>query len=85
MPDGFIPSLVDADYHPERLLDAVMARLGLKNDAALALVLEVSKPVLSKVRNRRCRISDPLLIRMHEEAGFSIKELKTLMGNRPER
>ncbi len=63
-------------YDPNKVLDAIIERLNLKNDAALSRALEVAPPVISKIRHR----SLPILLRMHEVSEFSIRELKGLMG-----
>ncbi|MEX5748236.1 hypothetical protein [Massilia sp. X63] len=68
-----------AEYDPNRLLDAIIARLRLKNDAALSRVLEVAPPVISKIRHSTLPIGATLLLRMHEESEFSIGELRALM------
>ena len=68
-----------ADYDPNRLLDAIIAKLRLKNDAALSRVLEVAPPVISKIRHNTLPIGATLLLRMHEESEFSIRELRELM------
>jgi antitoxin HigA-1 len=70
-------------YQPERVLDAAIQVLGVKNDAGLARALVVAPPVISKIRRHRALLSDALLIRIHEETGLHIKELKALMGPRP--
>lgn len=69
-------------YNPSRLLDIVIDKLQLKNDAALARTLEVPAPMISKIRHRRLPIGAALLIAMHEETGWSIRELRDLMGDR---
>jgi hypothetical protein len=69
-------------YDPNSLIDALIQRLKLKNDAALARVLEVEPPVISKIRHRRLQVGASLLIRMHEESELSIKVLRTLMGDK---
>ena len=68
-----------AEYDPNRLLDAIIAKLRLKNDAALSRVLEVAPPVISKIRHNTLPIGATLLLRMHEESEFSIRELRELM------
>ena len=68
-----------AEYDPNRVLDAMIARLRLKNDAALSRVLEVAPPVISKIRHCTLPIGATLLLRMHEESEFSIRELRELM------
>jgi hypothetical protein len=80
-PDSETPS----DYNPNRLLDAVIAAVGLKNDAALSRALAVEAPVISKIRHGKLPIGGILLIRMHEISHLSIKELRSLMGDRREK
>ncbi|MCW2905183.1 MAG: hypothetical protein JWO67_7448 [Streptosporangiaceae bacterium] len=69
-----------ADYNPDKVLDAIIAKLNLKNDAALSRALEVAPPVISKIRHRTLPIGATILLRMHEVSDFSIRELKALMG-----
>jgi hypothetical protein len=70
-----------ATYNPDRLLDAIIVKLHLKNDAALSRALEVAPPVISKIRHRTLPIGATILLRMHEISDFSIRELKELMGS----
>jgi plasmid maintenance system antidote protein VapI len=70
-----------AAYDPNMLLDTLINKLKLKNDAALSRALEVDPPVISKIRHRRRRVGPALLIRMHEISNLSIKELRRLMGD----
>jgi plasmid maintenance system antidote protein VapI len=70
------------NYDPNNLLDALIEKLGLKNDAALSRALEVAPPVISKIRHRRLPVGASLLIRMHEVSDLSIKDLRILMGDR---
>jgi hypothetical protein len=72
----------EIDYNPNRLLDDLMKRLNLKNDAALSRALEVAPPVISKIRHYRLAVGASLLIRMHEVSGLSIRDLRELMGDR---
>jgi hypothetical protein len=69
-------------YDPNHLLDSLIEKLHLKNDAALSRALEVAPPVISKIRHRRLPVGASLLIRMHEVSDLSIKELRILMGDR---
>jgi hypothetical protein len=75
-------SQASSDYDPNRLLDAIIETGGLKNDAALSRALAVEAPVISKIRHRKLPVGGILLIRMHEISQLSIKELRTLMGDR---
>lgn len=69
-------------YDPNRLLDTLLEKMHLKNDAALSRALEVAPPVISKIRHRRLPVGASLLIRMHEVSEMSIRDLRDLMGDR---
>jgi hypothetical protein len=69
-------------YDPNNLLDSLIEKLHLKNDAALSRALEVAPPVISKIRHRRLPVGASLLIRMHEVSDLSIRDLRMLMGDR---
>lgn len=56
---------------PNHLLDALLQKLNLKNDAALSRALEVSRPMISKIRHRKLPVGAFLLIRMHEVSELS--------------
>jgi hypothetical protein len=75
----------EATYDPNHLLDCLISKLNLKNDAALARALEVAAPVISKIRHRRLPVGASMLIRMHEISEMSIAELRVLMGDRREK
>ncbi len=72
-------------YDPNHLLDSLIDKLHLKNDAALSRSLEVAPPVISKIRHRRLPVGASLLIRMHEVSDLTIPELRALMGDRREK
>jgi len=69
-------------YDPNNLLESLIEKLNLKNDAALSRALEVAPPLISKIRHRRLPVGASLLIRMHEVSELSIKDLRHLMGDR---
>jgi hypothetical protein len=69
-------------YNPNHLLDILLGKMQLKNDAALSRALEVAPPVISKIRHHRLPVGASLLIRMHEVTGMSIRDLRDLMGDR---
>jgi hypothetical protein len=69
-------------YDPNNLLESLIERLNLKNDAALSRALEVAPPLISKIRHRRLPVGASLLIRMHEVSDLSIRDLRQLMGDR---
>lgn len=68
-------------YDPNNLLSAMIEQLNLKNDAALSRALNVSPPIISKIRHKRLPIGASMLIRMHEISNLSIRELRELMGD----
>ena len=68
-------------YNPNRVLDAVIQKLQLKNDAALSRALEVAPPVISKIRHNTLPIGATILLRMHEISDYSIRELRDLMAH----
>ncbi len=74
-----------AAFNPNALLDHLIKKLDLKNDAALARTLEVAAPVISKLRHHRLPVGASILISMNEVSGISIQELRALMGDRRKR
>lgn len=76
------PMTTTHSYNPDNLLSSLIAKLNLKNDAALSRALEVAPPMISKIRHRRLPVAASLLIRMHEISALSIKDLRELMGDR---
>ena len=63
-----------------RLMDAVIEKLRLKNDAALSHALEVAPPVISKIRHNRLPVGPSLMVRIHEIAGVSFADMHQLLG-----
>ncbi|HCE07954.1 MAG TPA: hypothetical protein DIT28_12570 [Oxalobacteraceae bacterium] len=78
-------TLMQDDYDPNALMDTLIEKLDLKNDAALARELEVAPPVISKIRHRTLRVGATMLIRMHEVSELTISELRNLMGEHKEK
>jgi hypothetical protein len=72
--------LSDPNYDPNRLLNEVLSKLRLKNDAALSRALGIAPPVLSKVRHRRLPVAAGLIIQIHDATMLSIDEIRGLMG-----
>jgi plasmid maintenance system antidote protein VapI len=76
------PQTSQPGYDPNHLLDSMLEKLKLKNDAALSRALEVAPPVISKIRHRRLPVGASMLIRMHEVSNLSVAELRNLLGDR---
>lgn len=72
-------------YDPAHLLDEIINKLHLKNDAALSRTLEVAPHVISKIRHRQLAVGVTMLIRLHEVSDLSIRDLRDLMGDRRKR
>lgn len=62
------------------LLDALIARLSLKNDSALSRTLKVAPPVLSKLRHGKLPVGPALLCKASEATDLNIRQLRELMG-----
>jgi hypothetical protein len=71
-------ALEPSTFVPNKLLDTLIEKLRLKNDAELCRVLEVQPPIISKIRHRKLAVGATILLRMHEKSELSIKELKEL-------
>lgn len=67
-------------YNPVALLDAVIADMSLKNDAALSRATKLAAPVISKIRAGKIEVSDGVLLRLHDTSGISVGTLRSLMG-----
>ena len=67
-----------ADARPHTLLDHVLLRQQLKNDAELSRALQLAPSSLSKIRHGRTGVSAELMLRVHEVFEIPIAELKRL-------
>ena len=63
-----------------KLLDLVIMRLSLKNDAALSRSLEVAPPVISKIRNGKLSIGATMVIAIHELTGMAIADISAVLA-----
>jgi hypothetical protein len=71
-------ALEPSSFVPNKLLDTLIEKLHLKNDAELCRVLEVQPPIISKIRHRKLNVGATILLRMHEKSNIPIRELKEL-------
>ena len=62
------------------LLNAVIGKMQLKNDAALARALGLEPPVISKLRHGKIAVGATLLLRIYDVAGMSIEEQREICG-----
>jgi hypothetical protein len=80
-PNKSLRPVHSTQFKPGDLLDELIRKLSLKNDAALSRSLELATPLISKLRSEVLPVSAFVLVRMHEVSGLSIAELRGLMGD----
>lgn len=61
------------------LLDALLLKLNLKNDAELCRAVDMQPSAISKLRTDTIPIWAKVLLRFHEASGISIRELKSYL------
>ena len=71
-------ALEPSSFVPNKLLDTLIEKMHLKNDAEPCRVLEVQPPIISKIRHRKLNVGATILLRMHEKSNIPIRELKEL-------
>jgi hypothetical protein len=69
-------------YDSNHLLDSILDRLHLPDDAALCEALDVDESVITDLRELRREVDAALLIRMHELTDISIAGLRNILGDR---
>jgi hypothetical protein len=72
-------------YDSNHLLDSILDKLHLPDDAALCEALDVDESVISDLREMRREVDAALLIRMHELTDISIVGLRNILGDRRRR
>lgn len=72
-------------YDSNHLLDSILDKLHLPDDAALCEALDVDESVISDLRELRREVDAALLIRMHELTDISIVGLRNILGDRRRR
>jgi hypothetical protein len=72
--------LKNPNYKPANLLDTLLKKLALKNDAQLAAELGTDACRISRFRHAALPIGDAVLIRMNELAGMAIGDMREMMG-----
>jgi hypothetical protein len=72
--------LASPSYTPNRLLNHAAELLGARNDARLALILEVDCAYISRIRSRKEGIGPGLMVRIMDRTGWHIQHLRELAG-----
>jgi plasmid maintenance system antidote protein VapI len=62
------------------LLDHLIEKLRLKNDAALARAFEVAPPVISKIRHDKLPFGDSMILKAHEKYDFTLQSIRQLLA-----
>ena len=71
------------NYEPNRLLDALAAKMRMNNDAALASKLRMSEAVIKLLQEKKVSMTSPMLSALLNEAtGITVQELDELLGSR---
>ena len=74
--------MTENTYDPSRLLDELISRLELRSDAELARLLQVQPCTISLIRHHKLPVGASMLIYMHELTDISIRDLRSIMGDR---
>lgn len=62
------------------LLDHLMKKLGLKTNKQLADYFDIQQPVISKIRNRRMKVSNNFILLIHEKTDMPVAEIRKLIA-----
>lgn len=76
-------SILSTTGSASNLLDVLIDKMNLPNDAALGRRMGMSAPAISKLRNGKMEVGATFLINAHEETGLTIAELKEHAGLPP--
>lgn len=63
------------------LLDCLLERGGLKNDAALSRALGVAPPVISKLRSGRLEVGATMVLNIYDTFDMDIRDIKEVLIN----
>jgi hypothetical protein len=62
-----------------KLLDAIKAEFGLKNDSALVKFLSSRPPTISKIRAGKLPITPDFILLVHDMTDWEIKRIKSFL------
>ena len=63
------------------LLDYLLKTTGVKNDARLGKLLQLSPPVISKVRSGKLNVSDGFILRVHETLDIPVRQIRAILAS----
>lgn len=64
------------------LFNAMQSLCDIKNDAALAIALQVRSPVISKIRHGKLRVGPTMIIKAHKVTGWPIEAIESLIAGK---
>ena len=64
---------------PHPLLDCLMEKYNVKNDAALARFLDLAPPDISRIRNGHRPVTAAIILQIHDITEWPIKDIKELL------
>lgn len=70
-----VERLAVEDFDPNRLLDVLIGKMRLENDAALARELHVHEKIIVMLRQGKLSISVSMLVFVHRITGIDLDEL----------
>lgn len=62
-----------------KLLDTLKEKYELKNDAEVSRRLGVPPPIISKIRHGKANVSAEIILRIHENLGMPVADIRALM------
>lgn len=62
-----------------KLLDTLKEKYELKNDAEISRRLEVTPPIISKIRNGKTGVSAEIILKIHENLGMPVADIRALL------
>jgi hypothetical protein len=63
---------------PAEFVDALVARMDLKNDAQLSRALLLQPPQISKIRNGQAPLTGETILRIHEAGEIPVPEIRKM-------
>ena len=66
------------DYQPNALIDHLITRFNIRTDAALAKMMELQPPTISKMRHGKMSLTPSFILKVHDTFDIPIKEIKQI-------
>ena len=66
------------DYQPNALIDHLITRFNIRTDAALAKMMELQPPTISKMRHGKMSLTPNFILKVHDTFDIPIKDIKKI-------